>query len=437
MKRITVIGTGYVGLVCGAGISDFGHRVRCADIDKQKIDLLNDGSIPIYESGLKKLIARSVNAKRLTFTVDAEEAIKWAEVIFIAVGTPQGENGDADISAVIAVAEQIGKNLNNYKVISTKSTVPIGTGKLIQKIIDQNNLDKINYDYCSNPEFLREGAAVRDFLHPDRVVLGSTSGKAFEYLKDVYRPLYINETPMVHTTVETAEMIKYAANAFLAIKISYINEVANLCDEIGADVHVVAKALGTDGRISPKFLHPGPGFGGSCFPKDTKALVEIAKNYKINMAVVTAAIEANNFQRKRMLNKLNELLDNNLKGKVIAILGLAFKQETDDVRESPAIDIISGIHDEGGIIKAYDPIANDSMKEIFPALDFKSNWHKAVEGSDAAVIMTEWNEFRGMDLEKLKILMSQPVVLDTRNILNISELKRLEFKYDNVGRRVA
>ena len=437
MKRITVIGTGYVGLVCGAGISDFGHRVRCTDIDKQKIDLLNDGSIPIYEPGLKMLVARNVNAKRLTFTVDVEEAIKWAEVIFITVGTPQGENGEADISAIKAVAEQIGKNLNNYKVISTKSTVPIGTGKMIQKIIDEDNLDKIKYDYCSNPEFLREGAAVRDFLHPDRVVLGSTSGKAFEYLKDVYRPLYINETPMVHTTVETAEMIKYAANAFLAIKISYINEVANLCDEIGADVHVVAKTLGTDGRISPKFLHPGPGFGGSCFPKDTKALVEIAKNYKINMAVVTAAIEANNFQRKRMLNKLNELLDNNLKGKVIAILGLAFKQETDDVRESPAIDIISGIHDKGGIIKAYDPIANDSMKEIFPALDFKSNWHKAVEGSDAAVIMTEWNEFRGMDLEKLKILMSQPVVLDTRNILNITELKRLEFKYDNVGRRVA
>jgi len=437
MKRITIIGTGYVGLVSGAGLSDFGHQVRCVDIDKQKIDMLNDGIISIYEPGLKTLVARSVNAKRLTFSVAVEDAIKWAEVIFIAVGTPQGENGDADISAVIAVAEQIGINLNNYKVICTKSTIPIGTGQIIQKIIDQHNHDKIKYDYCSNPEFLREGAAVRDFLHPDRIVLGSTSDKAFEYLKDVYRPLYINETPMVHTTVETAEMIKYAANAFLAIKISYINEVANLCDEIGADVHVVAKTLGTDGRISPKFLHPGPGFGGSCFPKDTKALVEIAKNYKIDMAVVTAAIEANNFQRKRMLNKLNELLDNNLKGKVIAILGLAFKQETDDVRESPAIDIISGIHDKGGIIKAYDPIANDSMKEIFPALDFKSNWHEAVEGSDAAVIMTEWNEFRGMDLEKLKNLMSQPVVLDTRNILNVSELKRLEFKFDNVGRRVA
>jgi len=326
MKRITIIGTGYVGLVSGAGISNFGHQVRCVDIDKQKIDLLNDGSIPIYEPELKTLIARSVNAKRLTFSVAVEEAIKWAEVIFIAVGTPQGENGEADISAVIAVAEQIGINLNNYKVISTKSTVPIGTGKMIQKIIDQHNHDNIEYDYCSNPEFLREGAAVRDFLHPDRIVLGATSDKAFEYLKDVYRPLYINETPMVHTTVETAEMIKYAANAFLAIKLSFINEVANLCDEIGTDVHVVAKTLGTDGRISPKFLHPGPGFGGSCFPKDTKALVEIAKKYNIDMATVTAAIETNIFQRKRMLNKLNNLLDNDMKGKIIAVLGLAFKQ---------------------------------------------------------------------------------------------------------------
>ena len=437
MKRITIIGTGYVGLVSGAGISDFGHQVFCVDIDKQKIDLLNDGNMPIYEPGLKTLIARSVNAKRLTFSIAVEEAIKWAEVIFIAVGTPQGENGNADISAVIAVAEQIGINLNNYKVICTKSTVPIGTGKIIQKIIDQNNHDKITYDYCSNPEFLREGAAVRDFLHPDRVVLGATSNKAFEYLQDVYRPLYINETPMVHTTVETAEMIKYAANAFLAIKISYINEVANLCDEIGADVHVVAKTLGADGRISPKFLHPGPGFGGSCFPKDTKALVEIAKKYNIDMATVSAAIETNIFQRKRMFNKLFELLDNDLKGKIIAVLGLAFKQETDDVRESPAIEIITSIHDKGGIIKAYDPIANDSMKEIFPSLEFKSSWDEAVKDCDAAVIMTEWNEFRSMDLEKLKNLMSQPVILDTRNILNVSELKRLEFKFDNVGHKVA
>jgi len=437
MKRIIIIGTGYVGLVSGAGISDFGHRVRCVDIDKQKIDLLNNGGIPIYEPGLKTLISRNINANRLTFTVDVEEAIKWAEFIFIAVGTPQGENGDVDISAVIAVAEDIGKNLNNYKVICTKSTVPIGTGKMIQKIIDQNNLNKIKYDYCSNPEFLREGSAVRDFLYPDRIVLGTTSDKAFEYLKDVYRSLYINKTPLVHTTVETAEMIKYASNAFLAIKISYINEVANLCDEIGADVHVVAKTLGMDGRISPKFLHPGPGFGGSCFPKDTKALVEIAKKYNIHMATVTAAIETNIFQRKRMLSKLMDLLDNDLKGKIIAVLGLAFKQETDDVRDSPAIEIINSIHDTGGIIKAYDPIANDSMKEIFPELDYKSNWHEAVEGCDAVVIMTEWNEFRSLDLEKLKNLMSQPVVLDTRNILNVSELKRLEFKFDNVGRRVA
>ena len=274
---------------------------------------------------------------------------------------------------------------------------------MIQKKIDQNNLDKIKYDYCSNPEFLREGAAVRDFLHPDRIVLGATSDKAFEYLKDIYRPLYINETPFVYTTVETAEMIKYAANSFLAVKISYINEIANLCDEIGADVHTVANALGTDGRISPKFFHPGPGFGGSCFPKDTKALVEIAKNYNIDMAIVTAAIETNIYQRKRMVNKLIDLLDNDLKGKIIAVLGLAFKQETDDVRESPAIQIITSILEKGGSIKAYDPIANDSMKTIFPELDYKSNWCEAVEGCDAAIIITEWNEFRSLDLEKLKI----------------------------------
>jgi len=273
-------------------------------------------------------------------------------------------------------------------------------------------------------------------LHPDRIVLGATSDKAFEYLKDIYRPLYINKTPFVYTTVETAEMIKYAANSFLAVKISYINEIANLCDEIGADVHVVANALGTDGRISPKFFHPGPGFGGSCFPKDTKALVEIAKNYNIDMAIVTAAIETNIYQRKRMVNKLIELFDGDLKGKIIAVLGLAFKQETDDVRESPAIQIITSILEKGGVIKAYDPIANESMKKFFPELDYKSNWHEAVEGCDAAVIMTEWNEFRSLDLEKLKNLMSQPVVLDTRNILDVSELKRLEFKFDNVGHKV-
>ena len=437
MKRITIIGTGYVGLVSGAGLSDFGHQVRCVDIDKEKIDLLNDGIIPIHEPGLKTLITRNNNAKRLTFSVEIEDSIKWAQVILIAVGTPQGKNGNADISAIIAVAKQIGKNLNKYKVICTKSTVPIGTGKTIQKIIDQNNRDKIKYDYCSNPEFLREGSAVRDFLHPDRIVLGATSDKAFEYLKDIYRPLYINKTPFVYTTVETAEMIKYAANSFLAVKISYINEIANLCDEIGADVHVVANALGTDGRISPKFFHPGPGFGGSCFPKDTKALVEIAKNYNIDMAIVTAAIETNIYQRKRMVNKLIELLDDDLKGKIIAVLGLAFKQETDDVRESPAIQIITSILEKGGVIKAYDPIANESMKKFFPELDYKSNWHEAVEGCDAAVIMTEWNEFRSLDLEKLKNLMSQPVVLDTRNILDVYELKRLEFKFDNVGHKVA
>ena len=278
MKKIVVVGTGYVGLVTGAGISDFGSKVCCVDIDKEKIESLNKGVIPIYEPGLKDLVHRNVKSKRLSFSNDIEENIRSAEVIFIAVGTPEDETGKADVSTVIKIAETIGKNLNKYKVVCTKSTVPVGTGRQIINAINSHNQNNIEFDYCSNPEFLREGKAVSDFLLPDRVVLGISSKKAYGYLKDVYRPLYINKTPLINTTIETAEMIKYAANAFLALKISYINEVANLCDEIGADINVVSEALGSDGRISPKFLHPGPGFGGSCFPKDTKALIHIAKN---------------------------------------------------------------------------------------------------------------------------------------------------------------
>ena len=435
MKNIAVVGTGYVGLVTGAGISDFGSKVCCLDIDKEKIKLLNKGEIPIYEPGLKALVNRNVKSKRLTFSNDIEESIRCAEVIFIAVGTPEKISGKTDILAVLQVAELIGKNLNNYKVICTKSTVPVGTGKQIIDVINKHNQNNIEFDYCSNPEFLREGNAVSDFLRPDRVVLGVSSKKAFDYLKDVYRPLYINKTPLIHTTIETAEMIKYAANAFLALKISYINEVANLCDEIGADINVISEALGTDGRISPKFLHPGPGFGGSCFPKDTKALIHVAKKFGLNMNTVDAAIKTNNYQRIRMFNKIENLLEGNMKNKKIAVLGLAFKQETDDVRESAAIDIISELMSRGVFIKAYDPVANNSMKKLIPDIEYKLNWQSAVEGCDAVVIMTEWNEFRGMNLEELKELMFTPIILDTRNILNISELKRLEFKFDNVGRK--
>ena len=435
MKNIAVVGTGYVGLVTGAGISDFGSKVCCLDIDLEKIKLLNNGKIPIYEPGLKDLVDRNIKSKRLTFSNDIEESIKYAEIIFIAVGTPEKKSGKSDISAVLQVAELIGKNLNNYKVICTKSTVPVGTGKQIINVINKHNQNNIEFDYCSNPEFLREGKAVSDFLRPDRVVLGVSSKKAYDYMKDIYRPLYINKTPLINTTIETAEMIKYAANAFLALKISYINEVANLCDEIGADINVVSEALGSDGRISPKFLHPGPGFGGSCFPKDTKALVEIAKKYKLNMNTIDAAIKTNNYQRRRMFNKIENLLGGNLKNKKIAVLGLSFKQETDDVRESAAIEIILELINREVSINAYDPVANDSMKKLIPDIEYKLNWQSAVKGCDAVVIMTEWNEFRALNLEELKELMFTPIILDTRNILNISELKRLEFKFDNVGRK--
>ncbi len=435
MKKIAVIGTGYVGLVSGAGISDFGNYVCCSDINKEKIELLNKGVIPIYEPSLDELVNRNVKSKRLIFSNNFEDSVQSAEVIFIAVGTPEDKTGNADITTILEVAELIGKNLNNYKVICTKSTVPVGTGKKVIDVINKYNQNNIEFDYCSNPEFLREGKAVSDFLHPDRVVLGVTSKKAYDYMKDVYRTLYINKTPLIHTTIETAEMIKYAANAFLALKISYINEVANLCDEIGADINIVTEALGSDGRISPKFLHPGPGFGGSCFPKDTKALIHIAKNQNLDMHTVDAAIKANNYQKIRMLNKLEILLEGNFSKKKIGILGLAFKQGTDDVRESAAIDMISGLIKRGANIKAYDPVANDSMKKLIPKIDYKLNWQSTVEDCDAVVIMTEWNEFRGMDLSKLKALMSSPIILDTRNILNIDELKRLEFKFDNVGRK--
>ena len=435
MKKITVIGTGYVGLVSGAGISDFGNNVCCSDINKEKIELLNKGVMPIYEPSLDELVNRNIKSKRLIFSYNIEDSIQSAEVIFIAVGTPENKVGDVDLTNVLQVAELIGKNLNNYKVICTKSTVPVGTGKKIIDEINKYNQNNIEFDYCSNPEFLREGKAVSDFLQPDRVVLGLTSKKAYDYLKDVYRTLYINKTPLIHTTIETAEMIKYAANSFLALKISYINELANLCDEIGADINEVTEALGSDGRISPKFLHPGPGFGGSCFPKDTKALIHIAKNQNLDMHTVDAAIKANNYQKIRMLNKLEILLEGNFSKKKIGILGLAFKQGTDDVRESAAIDMISGLIKRGANIKAYDPVANDSMKKLIPKIDYKLNWQSAVEDCDAVVIMTEWNEFRGMDLSKLKELMFSPIILDTRNILNITELKRLDFKFDNVGRK--
>ena len=435
MKKITVIGTGYVGLVSGAGISDFGHRVTCADIIESKIKLLKNGEIPIYEPGLYELVDRNVNAGRLSFTTKVDEAIQQADVIFIAVGTPQSDNGEANISAVESVARSIGKNLNNYKVICTKSTVPVGTGDIICELIRENMVDGGEFDYVSNPEFLREGSAVKDFLWPDRVVIGASSIKAFNIMKEVYRPLYVNEKPILHTNVATAEMIKYAANAFLALKISYINEVANLCEAVGADVHLVAKGMGQDGRISPKFLHPGPGFGGSCFPKDTQAFAALSRKKGVPMNTIDAAITTNNIQKTRMVEKLNNLIGGDFSGKTIGVLGLAFKPSTDDVRESSSIEMIQSILDGGGKVKAYDPIANKSMQNIFPDLNYLHSWEETCDGVDAMVIMTDWNEFRGMNLKKLKKVMKTPLVLDTRNILSMDKLSEYGFQFDNVGRK--
>lgn len=435
MKKITVIGTGYVGLVSGAGISDFGHHVTCADIIESKIKLLKNGEIPIYEPGLHELVDRNVNAGRLSFTTKVDEAIQQADVIFIAVGTPQSDNGEANISAVESVAKSIGKNLNSYKVICTKSTVPVGTGDIICELIRENMEDGGEFDYVSNPEFLREGSAVKDFLWPDRVVIGASSIKAFNIMKEVYRPLYVNEKPILHTNVATAEMIKYAANAFLALKISYINEVANLCEAVGADVHLVAKGMGQDGRISPKFLHPGPGFGGSCFPKDTQAFATLSRKKGVPMNTIDAAITTNNIQKTRMVEKLNILIGGDFSGKTIGVLGLAFKPSTDDVRESSSIEMIQSILDGGGKVKAYDPIANKSMQNIFPDLDYLHSWEETCDGVDAMVIMTDWNEFRGMNLKKLKKIMKTPLVLDTRNILSMDKLSEYGFQFDNVGRK--
>ena len=435
MKKITVIGTGYVCLVSGAGISDFGHHVTCADIIESKIKLLKNGEIPIYEPGLYELVDRNVNAGRLSFTTQVDEAIQQADVIFIAVGTPQSDNGEANISAIESVARSIGKNLNNYKVICTKSTVPVGTGDIICELIRENMVDGGEFDYVSNPEFLREGSAVKDFLWPDRVVIGASSIKAFNIMKEVYRPLYVNEKPILHTNVATAEMIKYAANAFLALKISYINEVANLCEAVGADVHLVAKGMGQDGRISPKFLHPGPGFGGSCFPKDTQAFATLSREKGVPMNTIDAAITTNNIQKTRMVEKLNNLIGGDFSGKTIGVLGLAFKPSTDDVRESSSIEMIQSILDGGGKVKAYDPIANKSMQNIFPDLNYLHSWEETCDGVDAMVIMTDWNEFRGMNLKKLKKVMKTPLVLDTRNILSMDKLSEYGFQFDNVGRK--
>ena len=436
MKKITFIGTGYVGLVSGVAISDFGHRVICADISKEKIRQLNNGSVPIYEPGLTELLKKNFDAGRLSFTYDIKNAIRDSEIIFIAVGTPEGKDGKSDITAVKSVAKVIGENINAYKVICTKSTVPVGTGVLIKSIIRSHNQNNISFDYVSNPEFLREGSAVKDFLWPDRIIIGTENKKSLNIMKEVYDPLYINDKPILNTSIATAEMIKYAANSFLALKISYINEVANLCELLGADVKDVAKAMGQDGRISPKFLHPGPGYGGSCFPKDTKAFAKLSKENGEVMHTIEASIQSNENQKIRMVSKMKKLVGGSFKGKRISILGLAFKPNTDDVRESASITMINAIKSDSGLINAYDPVANESMRKIFEKVNYFNSWEEACKDVDAVAILTEWNEFRSMSIKQLKQIMSKPVLLDTRNIIDVKKLKAHKFIFDNVGRGI-
>jgi len=439
--RVAVIGTGYVGLVTGSCLAEYGMYVTCVDIDKEKIDKLNNGGIPIYEPGLEPIIEKNVKEERLKFTTDIEETIKNNLVIFIAVGTPPNKDGSADLTYVEDVARKIAENLNGYKVVVDKSTVPVGTGQHVKKIIRDITGNSKKFDVVSNPEFLREGAAVQDFMKPDRIVIGAESEEAVAIMKDVYSAHYLNEAPFVITNIETAEMIKYASNAFLALKITYINEIANLCDLAGANVHKVAKAMGMDGRISPKFLHPGPGYGGSCFPKDTQALAYIAKEYGYDFNLINTTISVNEQQKVKMVEKIANLLEINYKKEnafenlTVGILGLSFKPNTDDMRESPSITIINEIIGKKGKVKAFDPIAMDNAKKIFGnSIAYCEDEYSAVEGVDCLVILTEWNQFRKLDMQRIKDLMNKHYLADLRNIYEPEKMNKLGFKYTSVGR---
>ena len=441
--KITIIGTGYVGLVTGTCLADFGLQVTSVDQDEQKINLLNSGGVPIYEPNLEALIKKNVSAGRLIFTTNMEKAVKESKVIFIAVGTPSNDDGSANLKQIERVAQQIAAFMNDYKVIVNKSTVPIGTATKIKEIINSFSPSPLRgegrvrvkhpFDIVSNPEFLREGSAVYDFTHPDKIVIGTTSPKALKIMQEIYRPLYLIDTPFVITNPETAELIKYACNAFLATKITFINEIANLCDKVGADVHQIAKAMGLDGRISPKFLHPGPGYGGSCFPKDTEALYHFASICGYEFKLLKGVISANKRQRELMVEKIKHHIGN-LKGKTIGILGLAFKQNTDDIRQSPAIDIIKLLLKEGAHIRCFDPLAMDNTKKILPSSTYCQDEYDTARNSHALVVLTEWNQFRNIDLSKIKKLLKTPVLLDLRNLYEPEKVKSLGFIYEGIGR---
>jgi UDPglucose 6-dehydrogenase len=434
MQKIAMVGTGYVGLVTGACLADFGNRVICVDLDESKVAALNAGKLPFYEFSLGEVVERNVAEGRLSFSSDLPGAIRSSKVIFIAVGTPTGKGGEADLAQVMSVARSIAEHMNAYKLVVQKSTVPVGTGeKVLRTIEDLLKKKNLPFDVASNPEFLREGSAVEDFMRPDRVVIGTWSKKAEEILSEVYRPLYLSETPMVKTTVQTAELIKYASNAFLATKISFINEMANLCEVLGADVKVVAKGMGLDKRIGPKFLHPGPGYGGSCFPKDTMALATFSREAKVPSRIVEATIEVNRQQRLRMMDKITTLIPN-LQGKTVAVLGLSFKPQTDDVRDSVGIDLAKLLLKRGVQVRAFDPVAMEVAAPFLKGVYFAKDSYDAAKDADGLVIATEWNEFRMLDLSKLKHLLKEPVVIDCRNIYEPAAMTAAGFRYQGVGR---
>ena len=435
--NICVIGTGYVGLVTGACFAEFGIQVICADKDADKIETLRRGEVPIYEPGLDELVARNVHAGRLSFTTDTPEAVRASLVAFVAVPTPPRPDGSTDLTAVEAVSREIGQTLDGYKVVVTKSTVPVGTSEKVRDWIRQELASRkvdARFSVASNPEFLREGSAIGDFMRPDRVVLGCDDEQAAAILEDLYRPLYLNETPMVLTDIASAELSKYAANAFLATKVSFINEVATLCESVGADVQAVARAIGLDRRIGSKFLHAGPGFGGSCFPKDTRALAHFAREQGSAFEVVEAVIRVNEAQRARTLDKIVAALDGEVEGRTVAVLGLSFKPETDDVRDAPALDIISGLLKRGARVQAFDPHAMETAAPFVPDVTMCQDAYGACKGADVLVILTEWNQFRMLDLGRVKELLRRPVIVDARNIYDPEPMRAAGFKYCGIGR---
>jgi UDPglucose 6-dehydrogenase len=435
--NVCVVGTGYVGLVTGACFAEFGVQVVCADKEAAKIAALQKGEIPIYEPGLQDVVERNLRAGRLSFTTNTAEAVRASLVVFIAVSTPPKQDGSTDLTAVEAVAREIGQNLDGYKVIVTKSTVPVGTSSRVRAWINEETTRKgesRRFSVASNPEFLREGAAISDFMRPDRVVIGTEDDQAVAILKDLYRPLYLNETPIVLTDVPTAELTKYAANALLATKISFINEFANLCERVGADVQAVARAIGLDRRIGPKFLHAGPGFGGSCFPKDTRSVAHFASQHGERLEVVEAVIRVNLRQRERMVEKIVEALGGDAQGKTVGVLGLSFKPETDDMRDAPSIDIIQGLLERGASVRAFDPEAMPSARTLLPDIALCEDSYDVCAGADALVIITEWNMFRMLDLERVKGLLRSATIVDLRNVYKPEPVRAAGFRYVGVGR---